>query len=116
MENINNISELDNFILKNEKDNNIILLYFGAMWCGPCKQLKKKLSSIDTMEELPRLVVAYIDVDTDDKDLEKIIKSFKVSGLPTQLFVKLNKTKVVEISRIEGYDYMKLVMEYKKLL
>ena len=116
MENINNISELDNFILKNEKDNNIILLYFGAMLCGHCKQLKKKLSSIYTMEELPRLVVAYIDVDTDDKDLEKIIKSFKVSGLPTQLFVKLNKTKVVEISRIEGYDYMKLVMEYKKLL
>jgi len=30
-------------LLKNEKYNNIILLYFGAMWCGPCKQLKKKI-------------------------------------------------------------------------
>jgi thiol:disulfide interchange protein len=116
MENINNISDLDNFILKNDKDNNIILLYFGAMWCGPCKQLKKKLSSIDTMEELPRLVVAYIDVETEDEDLTKLVKTFKVNSLPTQLFIKLKKNKVSEVARIEGYDYMKLVMEYKNLL
>ena len=34
---------LDEFIIENFTNNMVILLYFGADWCGPCKQLKKRL-------------------------------------------------------------------------
>ena len=108
MKNISGIDELDNFILEN--NNMVMLLYFGAEWCGPCKQLKKRLAEPDTLKILPNLAVCHIDVDEDSN--EKIVKKYKISSLPTQIYVKLNNNKVIEISRIEGYDFTRLKIEY----
>jgi len=36
--------QLEEFIWENINANKVVVIYFGAEWCGPCKQLKKKNS------------------------------------------------------------------------
>ena len=104
------IDELDEFIIDNVEKGNTVLLYFGATWCGPCKQLKKRLDEPETSKIMPKLVVAYLDVDDDENT--SLVKRYKIESLPTQIFIKLDKNKVIETTRIEGYDFTKLKMEY----
>ena len=81
------IDELDEFIIYSSNNNKVIMLYFGADWCGPCKQLKEKLRNDETQEMMPNLSVCFIDVD--DPLNEELVSKYKVSILPTQIFVKL---------------------------
>jgi len=113
MKTINGIDKLDEFILDNY-NNSVILLYFGDEWCGPCKQLKKRLDEPETMQIMPKLVVGYLDVD--DEENSSIINKYKISSLPTQIYIKLDENKVVETHRIEGYDFMKLKLDYDNYL
>jgi len=112
MKKISGIEELDEFILDNK--NNVILLYFGAEWCGPCKQLKNRLIEPDTIQIMPKLIVSYLDVD--DEENASLVKRYKIKSLPTQIYIKLNDNKVVETNRIEGYDFMKLKLDYDSYL
>jgi thiol-disulfide isomerase/thioredoxin len=112
MKTISGIEELDKFILDN--NNNVILLYFGAEWCGPCKQLKNRLTEPDTIQIMPKLIVGYLDVD--DEENASLVKRYKIKSLPTQIYIKLNENKVVETNRIEGYDFMKLKLDYDSYL
>jgi thiol-disulfide isomerase/thioredoxin len=105
--------EIDNFIITANNDNKKIMLYFGAPWCGPCKHLKKELDIWPPIIQLNELCVGYIDIDDDHNS--KIVNNYKISILPTQIFIKLVDNKIIEISRIEGYDFIKLEMEYAKL-
>ena len=36
---------LEDFIWQSHKENKITVIYFGAIWCGPCQMLKDKLNS-----------------------------------------------------------------------
>jgi thiol-disulfide isomerase/thioredoxin len=105
--------QLDEFIIEN-CNNKAVLLYFGAEWCGPCKQLKKKLDEPETSNTMPKLVVAYIDID--DEENSSLVKSYKVKSLPTQIFIKLDNNKVVEKSRVEGYDIIQLKLKYDEYI
>ena len=103
---IGSFEDLDNFIINN--NDKVILLYFGATWCGPCKSLKLKLLENETIERMPLLQVCYIDTDNNDD----ISSKYKIKSLPTQIFVKLTNNKVKTVSKIEGYDYTKLLLDY----
>lgn len=114
MKEIFGVEELDEFILKNIEKGAVICLYFGATWCGPCKQLKKRLGESETTKIMPKLVVSYLDVD--DESNSALVYRYKIESLPTLVFVKLNKNKVIPVSRIEGYDFTKLKLEYDAYL
>lgn len=107
---ISGVENLDTIILENASNNKITLLYFGAIWCGPCKQLKEKLVSSDTIKSMPQLSAIYLDVD--DIMNETLMKRYKVESLPTQIFIRLDNNVVKEVKRIEGYDFIKLKLEY----
>jgi thiol-disulfide isomerase/thioredoxin len=108
---VSGVEELDNFILDNINNNRVTLLYFGAMWCGPCKQLKDKLKDSETLRMMPRLEVGYLDVD--DTNNEELKKRYKVQSLPTQIFIQVHNNMVKGVRRIDGYDFTKLKMEYE---
>jgi thiol-disulfide isomerase/thioredoxin len=110
MHEIIGFNDLDNFIIENSNSKNVLMLYFGAPWCGPCKQLKTRLSEPETNQIMPDLVIAHIDVDEDDN--EKLIKRYEINSLPTQIFIKLEDNNVVIVSSILGYDFTKLKLEY----
>jgi thiol-disulfide isomerase/thioredoxin len=111
---ISGIDELDEFILEGSDNNKVIVLYFGAVWCGPCKLLKERLVDSDTYKSMPRLYVCYLDVD--DTENDELVEKYKVQAFPTQIFIRLNKNQVLEVSRVEGYDFTKLKLEYDRYL
>jgi thiol:disulfide interchange protein len=107
---INGVDELDDFILNNI-DNSVVVLYFGANWCQPCKLLKSKLEEEDTKSMMPRLAVCYLDVDLPEN--EKLCEQYNAESLPTQVFIKLDEEdRVEEVSRIEGFNFNKLKTQY----
>lgn len=65
-------------------------LYFGAVWCGPCRMMKPML------EKLPaEIVLEKLDVDKDSELVEK----YAVMKVPTIILVDKEGT---ELSRIVG--------------
>ena len=103
MENIFNIEQLDSFILENNQSGNVILLYFGAQWCGPCKQLKKRLSDSETINIMPKLMVAYIDVD--NKENSDLVNRYKIKffGIVSRNYLA-KKYKYSTAMLHPGYD------------
>ena len=114
MTDINGMDELNDFIQKNT--DKVILLYFGATWCGPCKKLKQDFANQNFMKNFPNMVIGHIDIDENGE----ISEDYNVENLPTQIFIGLKKTEnennieynVVELGRVIGYDLAKLYSQY----
>lgn len=104
------VEQLDEFIINNA--DKILLLYFGANRCAPCNILKERINK-ESETIMPNLLVCFVDVDLKDND--EIVDMYDVRMLPTQIFVKLKKNKVKIIDKIDGYDWIKLVMIYEKI-
>jgi len=105
--------QLEEFIWENSIEKKIIIIYFGADWCGPCQVLKKKLASSEAKEIMPDLVVGYLDIDINEN--ENVSETYSVKSLPTQIFVNLKETQITEKKRIIGLDWTTLVNTYKEL-
>jgi len=112
MNSISGIEQLDEFIINNK--DKILLLYFGAQRCAPCNILKERIIK-ESPNNMPKLLVCYIDVDLQENNDSADLYDVKI--LPTQIFVKLKKDKVTVkiIDRIDGYDWIKLIMLYNKI-
>jgi thiol-disulfide isomerase/thioredoxin len=75
-----------------------VLLYWGAQWCPPCKQLKSAVfSRPDFIEKSKLFVPVYLDGDL--PDAQKWGDAFRVTGYPTVVVLKPDRT---EITRIAG--------------
>jgi|UniRef100_A0A6C0IV23 thiol-disulfide isomerase/thioredoxin len=107
---IKGYDDLNNQIFENK--DKVLLLYFGTSWCGPCQQLKDKIKH--QQDEIKNICVLYIDCDLEEN--EEISSDYNISSLPTQIFVHLDKNRVVNDDMIEGYDWIKLVMTYNKII
>ncbi len=78
--------------------NKPVLLYWGAQWCPPCKQLKSAVfSRPDFIEKSKLFVAVYLDGDL--PDAQKWGDVFRVSGYPTVVVLKPDGS---EITRIAG--------------
>jgi protein disulfide-isomerase len=78
--------------------NKPVLLYWGAQWCPPCKQLKSAVfSRPDFIEKSKLFVAVYLDGDL--PDAQKYGDEFRVTGYPTVVVLKPDRT---EITRIAG--------------
>jgi thiol-disulfide isomerase/thioredoxin len=78
--------------------NKPVLLYWGAQWCPPCKQLKSAVfNRPDFIEKSKLFVAVYLDGDL--PDAQKWGDVFRVTGYPTVVVFKPDRT---EITRIAG--------------
>jgi thiol:disulfide interchange protein len=112
MNEIIGISQLNEIIYLNK--NKIIMLYFGALWCGPCKNLKSKLSDEHELIEMKDLFTCYLDIDNQDN--QEIFDIYDVKNLPTLFFINLNEKNEIEIlNKIIGYDWMGIRFTYDKI-
>jgi thioredoxin-related protein len=75
-----------------------VFLYWGAVWCPPCNQVKATLfSRADFVERTKSFVPVY--VDGDKPGAQKVASRFKVSGYPTMVLFKPDGS---EITRLPG--------------
>jgi len=85
----------------------LVVVDFFATWCGPCKMIAPKLQ---TMSEELKGVVVFLKVDVDEN--EDIATEYKVSAMPTFVFIK-NKEKVEEFAGANEAKLRELVEKNK---
>lgn len=90
--------------LQNENKEKLIVIDFFAKWCGPCKRIATAYEELQTV--FPNVVFVKVDVDV----AEDLTKKFKVSSMPTFVFVKDG----IELERMSGVNLSKLIMIVQK--
>lgn len=75
-----------------------VFLYWGAVWCPPCNQVKATLFSRPDFVERSRAFVPVY-VDGDKPGAQKVAARFRVQGYPTMILFKPDGT---EITRLPG--------------
>ncbi len=80
------------------KEDRLIMIKFTAEWCGPCKDLEHMtLSEPSVTSELNHVIPVRVDVDTPDG--RRLSDDFRISSLPTVLFMMPDGS---EVSRMVG--------------
>jgi thioredoxin-related protein len=93
-----NEAEVDKAFALGKQLGKPVFLYWGAVWCPPCNQVKATLfPRPDFVERSHAFVPVY--VDGDKPGAQKIAARFKVSGYPTMILFKPDGT---EITRLPG--------------
>ncbi len=59
------------------------LMYFGAAWCGPCRQMKQIFKDEKVKKLLDKLDFVVYDVDV-NKDMSR---QYQISTVPTMIFI-----------------------------
>jgi len=97
-----------NYAMSIAGDDTLIVIDFGATWCGPCQRIAPEFKRIAN-ENAPivedskiPLNVMFIKVDTDK--IPSVTNNFKVSSLPTFVFIRNGQ----ELKRFSGADVDKL--------
>ena len=109
---IENKEQLEDFIWNNK--DKVIVIYFGAEWCGPCKKLKDRLDSNEGKLTMPDLIVGHIDIDS--KENQSLCELYQISSIPVQIFISLKETQIIEEKRIIGYDWVNFTMTYNSII
>jgi thioredoxin 1 len=72
-------------VIENEK---LVILYFSAPWCGPCKALGPILEQIDA-EYSDRLEVVKVNIDEE----EKLAEAYQVTSIPVMKIISGGESK-----------------------
>lgn len=88
-----------------------VFLYWGAVWCPPCNQLKATIFADDQFKSLMTGAVAvYLDGDTDRAQLWS--DKLKVTGYPTILVLRPGKTTGESPQELARLDYGLSIEEF----
>lgn len=77
---VKDINDYYAHILNKEWNNNLIICYFTATWCGPCQTISPDITNIG--EKAENILVLKIDVD----DCEEVAAQCKIDCMPTFKF------------------------------
>ena len=75
-----------------------VFLYWGAVWCPPCNQVKATLFNRQDFIERSRFFVPVY-IDGDSPSAQRLGSRFKVSGYPTMILFRPDGS---EITRLPG--------------
>ena len=89
--------------------NKPVFLYWGAVWCPPCNQIKATVfNRPDFIARSQLFVPVYLDGDT--PGAQKLGARFKVRGCPTMILFKSDGTELLRLpGEVDAARYMELL-------
>ncbi|KAG7582360.1 Tetratricopeptide-like helical domain superfamily [Arabidopsis suecica] len=91
---IHSTSELEAKTKAAKKASRLLILYFTATWCGPCRYMSPLYSNLATQH--PRVVFLKVDID----EANDVAASWNISSVPTFCFIRDGK----EVDKVVGAD------------
>lgn len=104
MEKIHSISKSSELDALLEDHTKVVLIYFSADWCGPCKRLHPVIETVLDSGKYKNLQVCKIDV---DKHAD-LAQRFNVRSIPSVFLYASGTEKAVQMGlvsreRLEGF-------------
>jgi len=86
-----------------------LFLYWGAVWCPPCNQVKATIfPRADFIERSAAFVPVYIDGDT--PGAQKLGARFKVRGYPTMILFRPDGAEITRLpGEVDAQKYLKVL-------
>ncbi len=86
--------------------NKPVFLYWGAVWCPPCNQVKATIFNRQDFIERSRAFVAVY-IDGDSPNAQQLGERFKVSGYPSMLLFRPDGTELTRLpGEVDAQRYM----------
>jgi thioredoxin-related protein len=102
-------ANLDAVFAKAKAENKPVFLYWGAVWCPPCNQIKATVfNRPDFIERSAGFIPVYLDGDT--PGAQKLGAQFKVRGYPTTILFKPDGTELTRLpGEVDAVQYMQIL-------
>ena len=102
-------ASLDAVFAKAKADNKPVFLYWGAVWCPPCNQIKATVfNRPDFVERSKGFIPVYLDGDT--PGAQKLGTQFKVRGYPTTILFKPDGTELTRLpGEVDAVQFMQVL-------
>lgn len=102
-------ASLDAVFAKAKTENKPVFLYWGAVWCPPCNQIKATVfNRPDFVERSKGFIPVYLDGDT--PGAQKLGTQFKVRGYPTTILFKPDGTELTRLpGEVDAVQYMQIL-------
>jgi protein disulfide-isomerase len=89
--------DVNDALAEAKEQNKPVLLYWGAVWCPPCNQMKSTLfKDASFIAQTEQFVPVYLDGDT--PGAQRWGEKFGISGYPTVIVLRPGGTEVTRIS------------------
>ena len=102
-------ASVDAIFAKARADNKPVFLYWGAVWCPPCNQIKATVfNRPDFLERSKGFIPVYLDGDT--PGAQKLGTQFKVRGYPTTILFRPDGTELTRLpGEVDAVQYMQIL-------
>ncbi|WP_295748061.1 thioredoxin family protein [Undibacterium sp.] len=89
--------------------NKPVFLYWGAVWCPPCNQVKATIfNRADFIDKSRHFVPVYLDGDS--PGAQKLAARFKVRGYPTMILFKPDGSEITRLpGEVDGERYVQVL-------
>jgi len=101
--------DVDAAFAQAKRERKPLFLYWGAVWCPPCNQVKVTIfNRQDFISRSRGFVPVYIDGDS--PSAQTLASRFKVSGYPTMVLFRPDGTEVTRLpGEVEAEQYMRVL-------
>ncbi|MDP2371919.1 thioredoxin family protein [Rhodoferax sp.] len=102
-------ANIDAIFAQAKAANKPVFLYWGAIWCPPCNQIKATVfNRQDFIDRSSFFVPVYLDGDT--QGAQKLAAQFKVRGYPTMILFKPDGTELTRLpGEVDSSQYMEVL-------
>jgi thiol-disulfide isomerase/thioredoxin len=101
--------DVDAAFVAAKADNRPVFLYWGAVWCPPCNQVKATIFNRQDFIERSRFFVPVY-IDGDSPSAQRLGARFKVSGYPTMILLQPDGSEITRLpGEVDAEQYMRVL-------
>lgn len=101
--------DVDAAFAKARAENKPVFLYWGAVWCPPCNQVKATIFNRQDFVDRSRFFVPVY-LDGDSRSAQRQGARFKVGGYPTMILFKPDGTEITRLpGEVDADQYMRVL-------